>query len=136
MNIIPDRNFTPGERDQKLKNLHDVVARARARDWPILVGTEMNSPGLKFVDDFAAPELAPVADDFRRGARIFAAHTVLARHAGLGYLGDWAADSFDTVAARNDFYDEFGARFDPSQPTRFEQVDETWSPQAIKELLT
>lgn len=136
INFIPDRNFTPGKRDQKLANLHDVVARARARDWPMLAGTEMNSPGLKFVDDFAAPELAPVVEDFRRGARILAAHTVLGRYAGLGYLSQWAAASFATLAARNDFYAEVGARFDPSAPARFEQVDETWSPNAIKELLT
>src|ERR1039458_1171221 len=28
LNIIPDRNYTPGVKDQKLKNLYDVVEMA------------------------------------------------------------------------------------------------------------
>ena len=53
LNIIPDRNYTPGVRDQKLQNLYDVVALAEKHGFPIIVGTEMNSPGHKFVDSFA-----------------------------------------------------------------------------------
>ncbi len=51
INVIPDRNFTPGVKDQKLQNLYDVVALAEKHHFPIIVGTEMNAPGNKFVDD-------------------------------------------------------------------------------------
>ena len=60
LNIIPDRNYTPGVKDQKLKNLYDVVALAEQHHFPIIVGTEMNSPGNKFVDSFGTAELAPL----------------------------------------------------------------------------
>ncbi|MBM4087382.1 MAG: hypothetical protein FJ272_21530, partial [Planctomycetes bacterium] len=59
LNIIPDRNYTPGVKDQKLKNLYDVVALAEKHGFPIIVGTEMNAPGNKFVDRFETAELKP-----------------------------------------------------------------------------
>ena len=52
INIIPDRNYTPGVKDQKLQNLYDVVALAEKHHFPVIVGTEMNAPGNKFVDEF------------------------------------------------------------------------------------
>ena len=56
LNIIPDRNYTPGVRDQKLQNLHDIIAHAETHGFPIIVGTEMNAPGNKFVDSFDTAE--------------------------------------------------------------------------------
>ena len=38
--------------------------------FPIIVGTEMNAPGQKFVDVFASAELKPLAPAFLRGACI------------------------------------------------------------------
>jgi len=52
INIIPDRNYTPGVKDQKLENLYKIVELAERLHLPIVVGTEMNSPGQKFVDNF------------------------------------------------------------------------------------
>ena len=77
-NIIPDRNYTPGSPDQKLANLQQVVDICRDLDMPLLGGTEMNSPGQKFVDDFDSEELKPMHQQFLTGSRILHAHSTLA----------------------------------------------------------
>jgi hypothetical protein len=66
LNIIPDRNLSTPE---KIRNLRDVVALAEKRDLPIVVGTEMNAPGNKFVDDFTHPVLHELLPVFRQGAQ-------------------------------------------------------------------
>lgn len=68
LNIIPDRNYTPGIKDEKLANLYAVVKLAERRGLPIVVGTEMNSPGSKFVDSFDTAELKPLVPLFLEGA--------------------------------------------------------------------
>jgi len=45
LNIIPDRNYTPGVKDQKVKNLYAVIALAEQHHFPIIVGTEMKRAG-------------------------------------------------------------------------------------------
>lgn len=66
LNIIPDRNLsTP----QHIKNLHDVVALAEKYNFPIVIGTEMNAPGNKFVDDFSHPVLKELLPVFTKGAQ-------------------------------------------------------------------
>ena len=74
LNIIPDRNYTPGVNDQKLANLYAVVELAQKRGLPIVVGTEMNSPGNKFVDSFDTAELKPLVPIFLKGAEAIYAH--------------------------------------------------------------
>jgi hypothetical protein len=69
LNIIPDRNYTPGVKDVKLANLYEVVKLAQRRGLPIIVGTEMNSPGNKFVDSFDTAELNPLVPIFLEGAQ-------------------------------------------------------------------
>ena len=59
INVIPDRNYAPGVKDEKLTNLYHVVEVAEKLDLPVVMGTEMNSPGQKFVDDFDSAELKP-----------------------------------------------------------------------------
>jgi hypothetical protein len=76
INIIPDRNYRPGVADEKLANLHAVVTIAERLGLPVVVGTEMNSPGQKFVDDFASAELAPLLPVFLRGAESVYAHSI------------------------------------------------------------
>ncbi|MGL4942754.1 MAG: hypothetical protein ACRC46_06150 [Thermoguttaceae bacterium] len=69
--IIPDRNFNVADdakRERLVSELGRVVAAARSRRLPIIVGTEMNAPGQKFVDSFDAPSLAPFVADFVAGA--------------------------------------------------------------------
>jgi len=118
LNIIPDRNYTPGLRDQKLQNLYEVAAAAQKRHFPIIAGTEMNSPGNKFVDSFETAELGPLAPVFLRGAHIVYAHSVLQRQSGLGYLGPWAANAFPSVAAKNEFFELLGRAMQPAQEDR------------------
>ena len=79
LNVIPDRNYTPGAPDDKVKNLYEVVALAERRGFPVVAGTEMNAPGQKFVDSFASAELKPLAPTFLRSAYIVYAHSVLQR---------------------------------------------------------
>ncbi len=118
VNIIPDRNWNiadPAVKQVKLQNLYDFVALAHAHNLPILVGTEMNSPGLPLVDAFDAPELAPVRALFLDGAHFLYGHTMLGRHAGLGYTSDWAARHLPAQAERNDFYTRVGRLIPPGQ---------------------
>ena len=112
-NVIPDRNYTPGSPDQKLANLQEVVAMTERRGLPLIGGTEMNSPGQKFVDDFDSDALYPLRPAFLKGAHILYAHTVLQGMAGMGYLSEWAANSFTDVFAKNDFFNAFGETFSP-----------------------
>lgn len=113
INVIPDRNYTPGSPDEKLKNLYQVVEVARKRHLPVVMGTEMNSPGQKFVDDFQSEELKHLAPDFLKGAHIVYAHSVLQRNCGLGYTSVWANKNFDSVADRNDFFEQVGSSLQP-----------------------
>ncbi len=115
INVIPDRNYTPGSADVKLKNLYHVVEVAQKRHLPVVMGTEMNSPGQKFVDDFQSEELKPLAQVFLKGARIVYAHSVLQRESHLGYTSEWAGKSFDSVADKNEFFEELGSSLQPGR---------------------
>ncbi|HZF01598.1 MAG TPA: hypothetical protein VE344_06840, partial [Methylomirabilota bacterium] len=116
--IIPDRNYTPGVKDEKVKNLYDMVALAEKYGFPVIVGTEMNAPGNKFVDSFETAELAPLVSVFLKGAHIIYAHSVLQRESGLGYLSDWAKRNFKSVAAKNDFYKKLGRQLQPANENK------------------
>ena len=116
MNIIPDRNWNiadPETRQLKVAKLHEIVRIAAARDLPINVGTEMNAPGNKLVDDFDVPEMAPVKQAFLDGAHFVYGHTVLQRALGLGYQSAWAQANLPTRRERNDFYTAVGYRVPP-----------------------
>ncbi len=108
INIIPDRNYTAGVKDKKLENLHQVVELAEELGLPVVVGTEMNSSGQKFVDDFDSKELSPFLGVFQKGAYIVYAHSVLQQQAGLGYTSEWSKDNFGSVADRNEFFGRLG----------------------------
>lgn len=115
LNIIPDRNYRPGVLDEKLKNLNEVVALAERRGLPVVVGTEMNAPGNKFVDDFDSQELRPLLPVFIKGAHIVCAHTALSRVSGVGYVGTWAEQKFGSTAEKNEFFEELGKRLTPGR---------------------
>ena len=82
VNIIPDRNYTPGVKDEKLQKFCNAVALAEKHDFPVIVGTEMNAPGNKFVDSFDTAELKPLVPVSLKGAHIVYAHSVLQRESG------------------------------------------------------
>ena len=113
INVIPDRNYTPGASSVKLENLYHVVELAEKLNLPVVEGTEMNSPGQKFVDDFASKELEPLAPVFLKGAHIVYAHSVLQRKCGLGYTSEWANKNFENVAGKNMFFEELGSSLQP-----------------------
>ena len=115
INIIPDRNFTAGVKDQKLANLNHVVGLAESLDMPVIVGTEMNSPGLKFVDDFDSEELKPLAARFLQGAYIVYGHSVLQKQSGIGYTSKWANEHFKTRSVKNDFFEALGNKLQVSK---------------------
>ncbi len=115
MNVIPDRNYTPGSQDQKVKNLYHVMEVARKRHLVLVEGTEMNSPGQKFVDDFGSAELAPLLPAFLTGAHIVYAHSVLQRQCGLGYTSAWADKNLGTAERKNAFFEELGVTLKPQQ---------------------
>jgi hypothetical protein len=133
LNIIPDRNWNiadPQTRRIKVQNLYRVVQLAQELDLPLNIGTEMNSPGQKLVDDFEAPELAPLRQVFLDGAHFIYGHTVLQRALGLGYQSEWAQTHMPSRRERNDFYTRVGYRVPPGKASmaRLKQLDPTMSP--------
>ena len=113
INIIPDRNYTSGTKDEKLTNLYKIVEIAEKLDLIIVSGTEMNSTGQKFVDSFDSAELEPLLPVFLRGAYIIYGHCALQRQAGLGYTSQWSRKSFDSVKKKNEFFANLGKLIKP-----------------------
>jgi hypothetical protein len=119
MNIVPDRNWNitdPDVKRLKVQKLYEVVQLAQDLALPLNVGTEMNSYGQKLVDDFDAPELAPVQQAFLDGAHFIYGYTALQRHYGLGYQSDWARAQLPSRRERNDFYTKVGYTLSPGKP--------------------
>ncbi len=112
LTIIPDRNWDiddPEQKQLKLDNLEAAVKAGQELEMPILVGTEMNKHGQKFVDEFSTPELSPYRDIFLDGAHVAWGHTLLKMTAGMGYTGEWADEQFGSdTAARNEFFRKLG----------------------------
>ena len=135
-NIIPDRNYTVGVKDEKLQNLHDVVQIADKRGLPVFVGTEMNSPGQKFVDSFETAELKPLLPVFLKAAYIAYAHSVLQQKAGIGYTSNWANKNFETVAAKNEFFRQLGDTLKPAAEDELNSLTEETTPKEILKLIS
>jgi len=133
INVIPDRNYTPGEQDQKVKHLYRLIEIAQERNLVVVGGTEMNSPGQKFVDDFNSAELAPLLPVFLRGAHIVYAHSVLQQQCGLGYTSEWARREFQSIADRNDFFEGLGRSIQPDQEGNLAGLGTTATPEEVLE---
>ena len=131
INVIPDRNYTPGAKDEKLANLYAVVELAEKLHLPVVMGTEMNSPGQKFVDDFDTDELKPLAPIFLKGAHIVYAHSVLQQKCGIGYLGEWPQNHFETVPQKNEFFRQLGASLNPREEDKLRAFGDESTPQEI-----
>lgn len=118
LNIIPDRNWNiadPETRHLKVQKLHAIVQTAGALDLPLNVGTEMNSPGNRLVDDFSAPAVAPLSGAFMAGAYFIYGHTVLQSTRRWGYQSEWARMHLPARHARNAFYETAGRRATPGE---------------------
>jgi len=124
INVIPDRNYTPGAKNEKTDNLYHVVELAEKLHLPVVEGTEMNSPGQKFVDNFDTAELAPLVPVFLKGAHVVYAHSVLQQKCGLGYTSDWAKKNFKSVADKNEFFEELGSSLEPQDEDKLSGLSE------------
>ena len=116
-NIIPDRNWNipdPELRRLKVSRLYDAVRIAEDLALPLNIGTELNKYGQRFVDDFDAPELAPVRQAFLDGADFVYGHTLAQRALGIGYQSDWARSHLVERRDRNAFYITLGRRVPPA----------------------
>lgn len=133
VNIIPDRNWNlknPEERASKIANLYEFVDAAQKRHLPIIVGTEMNAHGQRFVDDFNAGPMRPLHPIFLDGASIVHGHTVLQRH-GLGYVSTWADKHFPDPADKNDFYRRVGEAAEPGKVFHLDGLNDAASPEDV-----
>jgi hypothetical protein len=140
LNIIPDRNWNiadPEQRRIKVQKLHEVVALAQELDLPLNIGTEMNAPGQKLVDDFAVPELGPVRQAFLDGADFIVGHTVMQRALGLGYQSEWAKTHLLSRRQRNEFYLNVGRRVIPGSASlkRMSKLDAGLTPEELLQQL-
>ncbi|MCA9906749.1 MAG: hypothetical protein KC547_22995, partial [Anaerolineae bacterium] len=129
LNIVPDRNWNfadPEVKRVKVANLYEIVRLAAEYDLPLNVGTEMNAFGQKLVDDFDAPELAPVRQAFLDGAHFIYGHTLMQRRAGLGYQSDWVKAQLPTRRERNTFYEQIGRSVAPGKAAL--KINESMSP--------
>lgn len=136
INIIPDRNWNisdPKIKQEKVKNLYHIVELAKKLDLPILVGTEMNSFGQKFMDDFTAPELKPLTGAFINGAWFIYGHTWLQKRWEMGYQSRWAEQYFTDRKSRNDFYISAGKVLPPkiSDPALISEINESQAPEEV-----
>jgi hypothetical protein len=135
INVIPDRNYGPGTPQQKLQNLYRVIELAQKLDLIVVEGTEMNSPGQKFVDDFDTEELKPLVPVFLKGAHIVYAHSVLQQKCGLGYTSKWARKNFKTVAGKNEFFRRVGSSLQPQMEDKLTILDEHATAEEILEFI-
>lgn len=140
LNIVPDRNWNlpdPEKRRMMVQKLYEVVALCAKLDLPLNIGTEMNAPGQKLVDDFDAPELAPVRQAFLDGADFIYGHTILQRALSLGYQSEWARTHFPARRERNAFYTQAGRLVTPGRPgmTRMKLLSPELSPAALMDRL-
>jgi len=131
INVIPDPNYTAYIHDKKLSNLYQVVEVAKKLHLPVVAGTEMNTAGQKFADDFDSQELSPFLPLFLEGAYIVYAHSVLQRRAGLGYMSSWAGDNFKNAADKNKFFRDLGCVLDVQREDVLGDLDKNVTPEQI-----
>jgi hypothetical protein len=120
-NIVPDRNWNfvdPAVRKVKADKLDAFVAKNRDLDLPLNVGTEMNSPGNRLMDDFDVPELDKHRALFLDGAYFIYGHTVMQRRLGMGYQSGWARQSFGNRREANGFFTAVGKAVEPGPKGR------------------
>ena len=136
LNVIPDRNYGVGIAEDKLTNLYEVIELAEKLHLPVVVGTEMNSPGQKFVDDFDSEELAPLAPIFLNGAHIIYAHSVLQQKCGLGYTSNWAKKNFESIAEKNELFRSVGSLLKPGHEDIFAGLSDDVTAEEILNIVT
>ena len=102
---------------------------------PVMAGTEMNTAGQKFVDDFQSPELQPLHHIFLKSAFILYGHATLSRLLGMGYGSAWAAAHFTETGKKNDFFRSVGEKLSPEQEKLLANLDSSATPANILQRL-
>lgn len=59
LNIVPFRGYKPEKAAQLYENMGSLVHEARKRGMLIIIGTELNAPGLPFVNNWASKNNTP-----------------------------------------------------------------------------
>lgn len=121
LNIVPDRNWNIGDPEMrriKVQYLYDIVKIAKKYDLPLNVGTEMNAPGQKIIDDFSVPELAPLRQAFIDGAYFIYGHTIMQRNLTMGFQSEWAQAFLPVRRQRNAFFTAIGKLVPPTASGR------------------
>lgn len=137
INVIPDARYTPHPNAgrKKIKNLHALVKLAKKLGLLIISGTEMNTPGQYFVDDFTSDDLAPLHPYLLRSAYAFYGHTVFQRFCQMGYLSRWGKDNFSNPFEKNSFYSYAGEKL-PAKPERLMKlIRKNMKPKDIIEII-
>ncbi len=137
LNIVPDRNWNfpdPQVAAKKMAELDRIIDAAIKNDMPVCVGTEMNAPGLKLVDDFDSPALAKHTRTFVNGAALSFAHGLLQPH-GFGLMSEWTCKNFTDRAARNAFFVAFGRKAGFGIEAALQDLPEDASPDQILALV-
>jgi len=120
-NLVPDRNWNyadPAVRRAKAQKLDEFIEKNRQLDLPLNIGTEMNSPGNKLMDDFDVPEMAKHREAFLDGAYFIYGHTVMQRRLGMGYQSGWARQALGSRREANAFYTAVGKAVEPGEAGR------------------
>jgi len=127
LNIIPDRNWNiadPGDRELKVRNLHEAVRIAAGMEMPLNVGTELNAPGQPFIDDFDAEPTRPLWPHFIRGANIVVGQARLLRWADFSYCGSEAVAEFGSdIRGKNNFFMQVGTLPPPDRAVRARLIE-------------
>ena len=97
----------------KVEKMHAMLDACIRRDFPVFAGTELNAFGQKIVDDFSEPALAKYLEEFRKGAALLSAHTILGSR-GAGYLSNWSEKHFASRKEKNAFFVRFGEKVLPA----------------------
>ncbi|OIO72874.1 MAG: hypothetical protein AUJ85_09210 [Elusimicrobia bacterium CG1_02_37_114] len=134
LNIIPERNWNirdKKEKEIKVKHLDEVIKIAEELDLPIVVGTEMNKYGQRFIDDFTVPELKPYLDCFRKGAFFVYGHTRMGQTFNKGYNSQWANGYLPTKREKNSFYTKVGKLMKPEYDYKDIKIKDNAKPDEI-----
>lgn len=138
VNVIPDRNWNIADavvKAKKVAAMDHFVELASGKGLPVIIGTEMNAFGQRFVDDFSAPEMKKHEEVFLASAHILHGHTVLQRFGGRGYLSAWAEGHFPKVGVKNAFYAAVGASVAQPDAAQRDKLRESDTPEQVSAVL-
>ncbi len=137
VNIIPDRNWNVKDKDKRAKlvtELNRYVETASDMNLPIFVGTELNKPGQRFIDDFDAEPMKPHHAAFMQGAQVLIGHTRLLRWADVSLVDEDTRSEWPDAAERNQVFAAVGA-LQPPDRKALDKLEEMTPEKALQTLM-